>query len=334
MDPDFSPIFLASDATSTDGKLLSPPPIHALPPNITDSTFSESSPLLRPPRSSDLSPSPFPDQDDEWAPPLRSTWYLIWLTLIMAGIQISWSVELAYISPYLLSLGLPKSTLSLVWMAGPISGVIVQPLIGMMSDRSTFKWGRRRIFIVIASVFVVLGFIGMGRTKSIVRWCTGPKPWEEIRDAVVVLAVASLIILDLAINAGISAQYLTDVSNRCREGVDCRLCPHSPAKYCQCMGRKDDRFWKCHGISKVVLYHEKTNCSGYINLPKYLPSLGDTQFGILCVLAPISLVVTVLITCATIKEVDPALLFVSPEDLPETKTGLQATLYVLLNHSF
>jgi solute carrier family 45, member 1/2/4 len=128
---------------------------------------------------------------------------MIWLTLIMAGIQIAWSVELAYISPYLLSLGLPKSTLSLIWVAGPVSGVIVQPLIGMMSDRSKFKWGRRRIFIVISTIGVVAGFIGMGRTREIIRWWTGRRDWESVRDAVIVLAIASLILLDLAINASI-----------------------------------------------------------------------------------------------------------------------------------
>jgi hypothetical protein len=74
----------------------------------------------------------------------------------------------------------------------------------MMSDRSTFKWGRRRIFIILATVFVVFGFIGMGRTREIVMWWSGRHNWEEIRDAVVVLAIASLIILDLAINAGMS----------------------------------------------------------------------------------------------------------------------------------
>jgi solute carrier family 45 protein 1/2/4 len=204
MSSDVPPILITPDGMATDRKLCSPPPIHPLPPSILNSEQQpdESTPLLHPPRSADLSPSPFPDDDDEWTPPIRSTWYLIWLTLIMAGIQISWSVELAYISPYLLSLGLPKSTLSLVWVAGPISGVIVQPLIGMMSDRSTFKWGRRRIFIILATVFVVFGFIGMGRTREIVMWWSGRHNWEEIRDAVVVLAIASLIILDLAINAG------------------------------------------------------------------------------------------------------------------------------------
>src|SRR5271170_3539204 len=160
-------------------------------------------------RASNLSPSPFPDnEEDEWAAPSRGTMYLIWLTLIMAGIQISWSVELAYISPYLLSLGLPKSTLSLVWVAGPVSGVIGQPVIGMLSDRSKFKWGRRRIFIVLSTIGVVVGFIGMGRTRGIVLWWTGGKDWEGIRHAVVALAIASLIILDVAINACITIPFL------------------------------------------------------------------------------------------------------------------------------
>jgi len=205
----------------TDGNLSSPSPIHPPRPLSIASQHANgslhesiSSEYLRrptpPPRASDLSPSPFPDIDeyDEWEMPHRSTIYMIWLTLVMAGIQISWSVELAYISPYLLSLGVAKSTLSLIWVAGPVSGVIVQPLIGMMSDRSTFKWGRRRIFIVVSTVFVVAGFIGMGRTREIVSWWTGRRSWESVRDPVIVLAVASLIVLDLAINASMFSLFL------------------------------------------------------------------------------------------------------------------------------
>src|SRR5947207_8433041 len=213
MAPDPLPQVVTPD-DMTDRKLSSPPPMQPpLPPSVNSNQVNgcigplESSSLLHhPPRSSNFSPSPFPenDEDDQWTMPNRSTLYMIWLTLIMAGLQIAWSVELAYINPYLLSLGLPKSTLSLIWVAGPVSGVIVQPLIGMMSDRSKFRWGRRRIFIVISTVGVVVGFIGMGRAREIIRWWTGRRDWESVRDAVIVLAVASLILLDLTINASIA----------------------------------------------------------------------------------------------------------------------------------
>ena len=202
-----------------DRQLSSPPPMHPpLPPSLTANQANggtgphESSALLNhPSRFSNFPTSPCPENDeDEWTMPTRSTSYMILLTLVMAGIQIAWSVELAYISPYLLSLGLPKSTLSLIWVAGPVSGVIVQPLIGMMSDRSKFKWGRRRIFIVISTVGVVVGFIGMGRTREIISWWTGRRDWDSVRDAVIVLAVASLILLDLAINASRLLYNATD----------------------------------------------------------------------------------------------------------------------------
>lgn len=192
-----------------DGQLLSPAPMDPpLPPSVAsqqaNDLYGSRGPehLRRQNSLSQLSDSPFPDYDeDKWTMPHRSTIYMIWLTLVMAGIQIAWSVELAYISPYLLSLGVAKSTLSLIWVAGPVSGVIVQPLIGMMSDRSTFKWGRRRLFIVVSTAWVIAGFLGMGRTREIVSWWTGRISWESIRQSVIVLAVASLIVLDLAINA-------------------------------------------------------------------------------------------------------------------------------------
>jgi MFS/sugar transport protein len=208
MAPDPSQKAFPSDDPA-DGKLSSPSSMHPpLPSSVVSNHVNgthESSTLLQQHQStSSVSSSPFPEHDeDEWAMPTRSTIYLIWLTLIMAGIQIAWTVELGYINPYLLSLGLPKSTLSLIWIAGPVSGVIMQPLIGMMSDKCSFKWGRRRIFIVVSTIGVVVGFIGMGQTRTIIRWLTGRGDWESTRNAVIALAIASLILLDLTINASI-----------------------------------------------------------------------------------------------------------------------------------
>jgi hypothetical protein len=88
------------------------------------------------------------------------------------------------------------------------------------------------------------------------------------------------------------------------------------------------------GIGNVVGYLKflpllSVDGSGYINLPKYFPSLGRTQFQILCILAPVSLVSTMTVTCVVIKEADPALLFSLPEDPDaEKKSGVQAALHV------
>jgi hypothetical protein len=59
------------------------------------------------------------------------------------------------------------------------------------------------------------------------------------------------------------------------------------------------------------------------------PAFGETQFQILCLLAPVSLVTTVIITCTCIKEIDPKLLFTFPgQEQEESKGGIQAALSV------
>ena len=90
------------------------------------------------------------------------------------------------------------------------------------------------------------------------------------------------------------------------------------------------------GLGNVLGYLRSTtptfsgrgaDCSGYTNLPKYFPSLGETQFQILCVLAPVFLVITVIVTCTAVKEVDPALLFVFPGQGTD-QGGIQAAISV------
>jgi len=85
-----------------------------------------------------------------------STCRLFFLTVVLLGMQFVWSVELAYGTPFLLSLGLEKSMVSLVWLVGPLSGLIIQPLIGALSDQCTLRMGRRRPFLLASSVLVIL----------------------------------------------------------------------------------------------------------------------------------------------------------------------------------
>lgn len=74
--------------------------------------------------------------------------------------------ELGYGTPYLLSLGLSEQLTSLVWLAGPISGLIAQPLIGAVSDSSQSRY-RRRYWIVTATVLLVFSGLGLAFTEPI-----------------------------------------------------------------------------------------------------------------------------------------------------------------------
>lgn len=53
-------------------------------------------------------------------------------------------------------------------IVGPLSGLITQPIVGVMADRSTSKWGRRRPVMVIGSAMTILGLLALGWTKEIV----------------------------------------------------------------------------------------------------------------------------------------------------------------------
>lgn len=103
--------------------------------------------------------------------------------------------------PYLLSLGLSKSGTSIVWIAGPLAGILTAPTIGAVADRSRSAWGRRRPFMIVGSVAVIACFWALGSAKEIVRFVRGGTD-EANQGAVVGLAVASIWVVDFAINVG------------------------------------------------------------------------------------------------------------------------------------
>lgn len=105
-------------------------------------------------------------------------------------------------TPYLLSLGLTKGQTSIVWLAGPLSGLIVQPVMGVISDQSTSKYGRRRPFIIGGSLIVSLGLMVLGFTKEIVTFFVSDA--SVAPTLTIILAAISLYTVDFALNAVMS----------------------------------------------------------------------------------------------------------------------------------
>ena len=71
-------------------------------------------------------------------------------------------------TPYLLQLGLSKSRTSAVWIAGPLSGLIMAPLVGVFADNSTSRWGRRRPYMLLGVVLSVLSLGVLGWARELV----------------------------------------------------------------------------------------------------------------------------------------------------------------------
>ena len=98
------------------------------------------------------------------------------LSASMVGVQLVWGLEMAYAMPYLLDLGLSKSSTTFVWVAGPLSGLIVAPIVGAVADRSKSKWGRRRPFMLIGCAVVAFWFYVLGWAGDVVDSLMGPLP--------------------------------------------------------------------------------------------------------------------------------------------------------------
>ncbi|CUS43351.1 MAG: MFS transporter [Pseudomonadota bacterium] len=77
------------------------------------------------------------------------------------GIQVAFGLQNANISRIFQSLGSDVDTLALLWIAGPITGLIVQPLIGHFSDRTWGRFGRRRPYFLAGAALAALALIAM-----------------------------------------------------------------------------------------------------------------------------------------------------------------------------
>lgn len=78
--------------------------------------------------------------------------------------------------PYLLELGLSKKYTSLVWVAGPLSGLVVAPVVGAFADRNTSRYGRRRPFMVVGSAVTAVCFYSLAWAREIVDALVGDVP--------------------------------------------------------------------------------------------------------------------------------------------------------------
>nr|XP_013812908.1 PREDICTED: proton-associated sugar transporter A isoform X3 [Apteryx mantelli mantelli] len=84
--------------------------------------------------------------------PQRSFLELLFNGCILFGLEFSYAMETAYVTPVLLQMGLPDQLYGMVWFISPILGFLLQPLLGAWSDRCTSRFGRRRPFILVLAI--------------------------------------------------------------------------------------------------------------------------------------------------------------------------------------
>jgi hypothetical protein len=89
--------------------------------------------------------------------PDRRKSQLLKLVAIYFGIELLFSIEVALTLPILLKLRVSENAYSFVYFLSPILGFFAQPILGVMSDNCTSRFGRRRPFILALSTCSYLG---------------------------------------------------------------------------------------------------------------------------------------------------------------------------------
>ena len=81
------------------------------------------------------------------------------LSCIIPGLEFAYAAETAFVSPILLESGIEHSMMTMIWGISPLLGFFLAPLMASFSDRCNAALGKRRPFIIILGIGVILGLI-------------------------------------------------------------------------------------------------------------------------------------------------------------------------------
>src|SRR5216110_2825155 len=84
--------------------------------------------------------------------PPRTFWQIWNMSFGFLGIQFGWGLQMANMSAIYEYLGARADQIPLLWLAAPLTGLFVQPVIGHMSDRTWGRLGRRRPYFLVGAL--------------------------------------------------------------------------------------------------------------------------------------------------------------------------------------
>ena len=91
------------------------------------------------------------------------------------GIQYSFGLQQSNMSPIYRYLGADEASLPLLWLAGPMTGLLVQPIIGAMSDRTLSPRGRRTPYFLVGAVLCSIALLWMPFSSAL--WMAAGLLW-------------------------------------------------------------------------------------------------------------------------------------------------------------
>ncbi len=116
------------------------------------------------------------------------------------GLQFAWQMRIILSGPVTEDLGASPFLFGLIWLAGPFTGMVVQPLIGALSDKTTSIFGRRRPYLLGGALLSALALWALPNSEYITT-CFGSLTHLHLPEWSALLFAAAMIwILDACVN--------------------------------------------------------------------------------------------------------------------------------------
>ncbi len=107
--------------------------------------------------------------------PRLSFWQIWNMSFGFFGIQFGWALQLANVSRIFQTLGAEIGDIAILWIAAPVTGLLVQPIIGHMSDHTWNRLGRRRPYFLTGAILASVGLIIMPNSPAL--WMAAGMLW-------------------------------------------------------------------------------------------------------------------------------------------------------------
>tara|TARA_R110000868_G_scaffold89055_1_gene248044 strand:+ start:1144 stop:2478 length:1335 start_codon:yes stop_codon:yes gene_type:complete len=100
---------------------------------------------------------------------------IVQMNLGFLGLQFSFGLQQSNMGPIYSYLGADEASLPLLWLAGPMTGLLIQPIIGAMSDRTVTRFGRRTPYFLIGAILCSICLFAMPYSRAL--WVAASLLW-------------------------------------------------------------------------------------------------------------------------------------------------------------
>lgn len=143
--------------------------------------------------------------------PDLSFWKLWNLSFGFFGVQIAYALQSANVSRIFTTIGADPHDLSYFWILPPLMGLVVQPIVGMMSDRTWNRFGRRLPYLIFGALIAVIVMCMLPNAGS----------FQFTVSSAILFGLVALMLLDTSINMAMQPfkMLVGDMVNEKQKGL-------------------------------------------------------------------------------------------------------------------